>query len=293
MRRGVIRLHDVHVRYTMHIMQTLAGSSLEGGMGTKRQKTETSQKRNAAGKHPSDRAVQDAKQARVLHTASPETLSKRKDQLLASSSRRRSGGAAVKEPDPATGLDASVRNLFTRRVYEWTRSLAETAPAEVLAEALARPSARGSILHVLDRVPPGEEKSEVEILREKALQRGLAVREELTREAGGLKPTQWVAAHLNVRRQSVDRYRKEGRLLAWETPQGFVFPMCQFDAAGILPGLDEVLKEMGGIAFWEALAGLVTPTPTLGGKSVLDALRTGRTEDREKVLEVAHAYANE
>lgn len=262
-------------------------------MSTKRQKTGPSKKRSGEGKHSPDVAAKGATKTRVLRTTSPETLGRRKNKVVASGSRPRRGGAAVMETDLATGQDSSVRNLFARRVYEWTRSLAETAPAEVLAEALARPSARGSILHVLDRVPPGEEKSEAEILREKALQRGLAVREELTREAGGLKPTQWVAEHLKVRRQSVDRYRKEARLLAWETPQGFVFPMCQFDATGIVPGLDEVLKEMEGIGFWEALAGLVTPTPTLGGKSVLDALRTGQTDDRQKVLEVAHAYASE
>lgn len=200
----------------------------------------------------------------------------------------------ARDPETRAEADRSLRSVFKRRVQSWMESLAQNAPSEVLADALAHPTTRGSILYVLDAVPPNEEKSEGDVLREKALQRALLVREELVREAGGLQPTQWVAERLGVRRQSVDRYRTAGKLLAWSTPQGHVFPACQLDANGIVPGLDEVLKEMRSMTFWEVLAGLVTPTPSLGGRSVLEALRTvERPDERRKIREVAHAYATE
>lgn len=195
---------------------------------------------------------------------------------------------------PTALTEPSVRAIFLRRMRAWTRDLARTAPASVLADALARPSARGAIVHVLNEVNPSADESEATRLRERAAQRALAIREQLRDEAGGFYDTAWVSNHLGVRRQSVDKRRKEGSLLALESVQGFEFPACQFTADGTVPGLKEVLKAIGTRNFWETLAGLVTPAPALDGRSVLQALEAAPTDDeRRRIISIARSYRDE
>ncbi|CAA9347723.1 MAG: hypothetical protein AVDCRST_MAG68-4039 [uncultured Gemmatimonadetes bacterium] len=192
----------------------------------------------------------------------------------------------------APSSERSIRADFLRRMRALTRDLARNAPSKVLADALSRPSARGAITHVLGEVEPTAEELEVARLRERAMERGLAMRERLREDAGGFLDTAQVAARLGVRRQSVDKRRKEGGLLALETPQGhFLFPACQLTSDGTIPGLKEVLAVMKGGGFWETLAGLVTPAPALAGRSILQALQQCRgDEERRRIVELAGAY---
>jgi hypothetical protein len=185
-----------------------------------------------------------------------------------------------------------VRAIFLRRMRRWTRDLARSAPSSVLADALSQPSARGTMVHLLSVFAPFDEDTEAQRLRERAMERGLLVQEQLREAAGGLRSTAWVANHLKVRRQSIDKRRREGRLLALNTPSGYVFPGCQFAAEGTVPGLENVLDVLSGGGFWETIAALVTPAPSLGGKSIIEGLQTARTSDERKgVISVAHAYA--
>lgn len=188
--------------------------------------------------------------------------------------------------------DASVRAIFLRRMRRWTRDLARSAPSSVLADALSQPSARGTMVHLLSVFAPSDEHTEAQRLRERALERALVVQEELREAAGGFRSTAWVAAHLKLRWQSIDKRRREGRLLALSTPSGYVFPGCQFTSQGTVPGLEKVLDALCGGGFWETLAGLVPPAPALDGKSVIQALQTARTpEERQLAVAVARAYA--
>jgi hypothetical protein len=164
----------------------------------------------------------------------------------------------------------------------------------VLADALARPSARGSIVHVLNEVSPSAEESEATRLRERAVQRALAVREQLREEAGGFYDTAQVASLLGIRRQAVDKRRKEGSLLALESSQGFEFPACQFTAGGAIPGLRDALHALETGNFWETLAGFLTPAPALGGRNVIRALEAARNEDeRRHIINIARSYRDE
>lgn len=212
---------------------------------------------------------------------------------------RRTGGKSLTHgrarPDLKQGSAAerAIRADFLRRMRTLSRDLARTAPSGVLADALSRPSARGAITHVLREVEPSSEEMEVARLRERAMERGLAMRERLREDAGGFLDTARVAGLLGVRRQSVDKRRKEGGLLALETPQGFVFPACQFTLTDVIPGLKDVLAAMTGGSFWETLAGLVTPSPALGGRSILQALERCRGDgERRKIVEIAEAYTS-
>jgi hypothetical protein len=197
------------------------------------------------------------------------------------------GTAAVEDND------SSVRAIFLRRMRRWTRDLARSAPSSLLADALSQPSARGTMVHLLSVFAPSAEETEAQQLRERALERTLVVQEEVREAAGGFRSTAWVADHLKIRRQSVDKRRKEGRLLAQETPAGYVFPACQFSAEGTVPGLDEVLDALAAGSFWETLAALVTPSPALEGRTVIESLQTARSlDDRQRVVAVARAYAS-
>jgi hypothetical protein len=277
-------LHKVHQKYIMHFMQ-LAIRSYGGSMSTKdTEANATANRARTQGRGP--RRGSQTK-LRVKKTgSSPVKLNK------SATGRREKHQRVVAQG--SNNLASNVREIFIRRTHAWARSLADIVPTEVLAEALERPSARGSILHVLSTVPADAEKSEAEALRERALERAVLVREQLREEAGGFHPTSWVAEHLGVTRQSVDRYRKEGTLLAVEAPQGHRFPACQFTADGIVPGLKDVLATMHEGSFWETLAGLVTPSPLLGGKSVIEALQTAQApKERAQITEVARAYSEE
>ena len=190
--------------------------------------------------------------------------------------------------------EITVRAIFLRRMRKWMRHLAASAPPSVLADALSQPSARSTMVHVLNQVGPSAEETEIQRLRARALERGLMIREQIRQDAGGFHSTAWVADHLKIRRQSVDKRRREGALLALETPRGFEFPACQFTPDGTVPGLEDALEAMDGIGFWETLAGLVTPSPALGGRTVIEALQSARGDaERSAVVEVARAYANE
>lgn len=198
----------------------------------------------------------------------------------------RNGGQEMSEP--------SVRAIFLRRIRRWTRDLARNAPSSVLADALSQTSARGTMVHVLSVLAPSAEESEAQLLRDRALERATLVQEQLREAAGGFQTTAWVAEHLGIRRQSVDKRRREGKLLALDTPTGYAFPACQFTAGGTLPALEDVLDAMHGGRFWETVAGLVTPAPALEGRSVVAALQTARTaEERQRIISIARAYAAE
>lgn len=189
--------------------------------------------------------------------------------------------------------ERSIRADFLRRMRALSRDLARSAPPGVLADALRRPSARGAITHVLSEVGPSPEELEIARLRERAMERGLALRERLREEAGGFLDTAQVVERLGVRRQSVDKRRKEGGLLALETPQGYMFPACQFTVDGVVPGLKDALGAMQGGSFWEVLAALVTPAPSLEGRTVLQALEQAQgDEERRRIREVVESYAN-
>jgi len=205
-------------------------------------------------------------------------------------SRSTGRGTAIAAGEPG---DRTLRAVFLRRMRAWTRDLARGAPADALADALAQPSARGTMVHLLTAVPPTSEESEAVRLRGRALERALAVREQLRDEAGGFHATAWVADHLKVSRQSVDKRRREGKLLAIETAHGYDFPACQFTADGVVPGLDEVLGVSAGGGFWETLAGLVTPAPALDDRSILRWLGESDTpERRREAVAAMQAYAH-
>lgn len=204
-------------------------------------------------------------------------------------SRSTHAGRFVVLDAKSAALDAeapSLRTAFYRRLRSWAEDVARSAPEEVLADALASPSVRAGLVKLLTDTSAETDDSPATRLREKALARGLAAKETLRELAGGFRPTGWVAEHLGISRQAVDKRRKAGKLLAVEAADGtFAYPMCQFTSDGVVPGLEDALAALQVESPWERLSALVNPSPALGGRSVLSVLETGRSEKvREQAL---------
>lgn len=98
---------------------------------------------------------------------------------------------------------------------------------------------------------------------------------ELLEDAGGGLTAQEVATIRNVSRQSVERARRQDRLLAVPLGAGnWRFPALQFgDDGQPLPGLETVLKAFQVKDPWMRLAELVAPDPELANRSILSVLR--------------------
>ena len=198
-------------------------------------------------------------------------------------------GSALRQIDLR---EATVRAAFLRRVRNWAREVAQTAPESVLADALANPTVRGGLVKLLTEVGAGAEVSPATRLREEALARGLAAQEELRERSGGFRPTAWVGEHLKISRQAVDKRRKAGKLLAFAAADGtYEYPFCQFTSDGVVPGLEEALAAFAVESPWERLAALVNPSPALSGRSVIEVLRSARgPEERERAIAVARDF---
>ena len=119
----------------------------------------------------------------------------------------------------------------------------------------------------------------------RALNRGMAKREELKREEGGSLSAEQAARRLGMSKTAViDRYRK-GVLLGWrESRQKAIrFPVWQFgDDKTVLRGLEEVLRVLNAVDSlddWGRIGFFLSPRASRGGKRPLDLLREGRIEE--------------
>jgi hypothetical protein len=99
-----------------------------------------------------------------------------------------------------------------------------------------------------------------------------------------------VNEHLGISRQAIDKRRKAGKLLAFETARGYEFALTQFTAGGVVPDLDGTLALMGDVGPWEPLSALVNPSPALSGRAVIEGLRDPTDPEREKALAVVRDF---
>jgi hypothetical protein len=88
------------------------------------------------------------------------------------------------------------------------------------------------------------------------------------------------AALIGRSRQSIERLRRAGRLLALRAGSQWRYPRWQFEpdaSGGVLPGLEEVVRNLqlspAGAAFW-----LLQPAERLGGVPPIELLRRHRPE---------------
>lgn len=178
--------------------------------------------------------------------------------------------------------------FFMHRVTELAAHVRRKVSDEVLRRAARAGSDLEALVVALMASPS--------LLQDDPLQaaqvRGLALRGQLEREAGGFLSTQQVAHLLGMSVPAVHKRLKARRLLAVEREKrGLALPSFQFTSEGeVLPGLPEVLAVLaeGGSEGWAAVHFLLTENARLESAVPAAVLREGGQVDA--VLRAARAW---
>lgn len=121
--------------------------------------------------------------------------------------------------------------------------------------------------------------------------RGLKMKEELLKKAGGALDADEVAPLLHLTRQAVYKRRKARKLLAIQFgKRGFLYPAFQFEGALA----DSVVRVLGQldpcIRDWNLLTFFLNGNSYLDGASPIEALRQAAVDE---VLRAAQAYGSQ
>ena len=89
----------------------------------------------------------------------------------------------------------------------------------------------------------------------------------------------------------MDKRRGRRALLAVPNGSGeYVYPACQFTPDGVIAGLEEVLRAFQIQNPWTQFSVLLAPAPALGGKTILEALKSGVVE---KPVTIARSFGEQ
>jgi hypothetical protein len=196
--------------------------------------------------------------------------------------------ASSMEKPPA---DNALAQTFLKRSVKMLERMSYAASLDALKAALASPTDMGGVASLLsDLAPLGVDLSAVDPFVE-AMARGAAVKGELLVSAGGALTSSQVATVLGITRQAVDKRRNRRALLAVPNGSGeYLYPACQFTSDGVICGLEDVLQTFQIQSPWTQLSALMAPAPALGGKTILEALKSGHAE---KALSLAASFGEQ
>jgi hypothetical protein len=184
--------------------------------------------------------------------------------------------------------DRADRAAFLARALN---GLADVVPAlgvRTLEDAVRAPSDYEALLEAVNG-PEVATAWQVNDRLAAARKRAVEIKRQLLEAEGGAMPVTEVARHLGISKQAVDKRRRVRKLLALETPRGFLYPAWQFADDGVLPGLEEVLAALEGTP-WEQASWFLTGDSHLSDRKPLDVLRRG---DAQQVLRAARAYGEQ
>jgi hypothetical protein len=118
--------------------------------------------------------------------------------------------------------------------------------------------------------------------------RGMKVKQELLHSDGSSLKSEEVAQLLGISRQAVDKRRSKGQLLAVSLgKRGYFYPLWQFQAGKILPGLSLVLATLANFDAWTQLMFMKTGDIRLNNYTPLECLIAG---DVDGVVAAARCY---
>jgi hypothetical protein len=180
---------------------------------------------------------------------------------------------------PTDNARQALAQAFLRRSVKMLERVSSSASSEALKSALSSPTDVGGVASLLsDLAPLGVDLSAVDPFME-AMARGAAIKQELLVSGGGSLTSGQVAKALGITRQAVDKRRNRRALLAVPNGSGeYVYPVCQFTSDGVIPGLEEVLRAFQVRSPWTQLSVLLASAPALGGKTILEVLKSGLIE---------------
>jgi len=180
---------------------------------------------------------------------------------------------------PADSARQALAQAFLKRSVKMLERVSSSASSEALKSALSSPTDVGGVASLLsDLAPLGVDLSAVDPFME-AMARGAAIKQELLTSGGGGLTSSQVSSVLGITRQAVDKRRGRRALLAVPNGSGeYVYPACQFTSDGVITGLEEVLRAFQIRSPWTQLSVLLASAPALGGKTILEALKSGVIE---------------
>ena len=191
----------------------------------------------------------------------------------------------------ADGARQALAQAFLKRSVKMLERVSSSASSEALKSALSSPTDVGGVASLLsDLAPLGVDLSAVDPFLE-AMARGAAIKRELLTNGGGGLTSSQVSSALGITRQAVDKRRNRRALLAVPNGSGdYVYPACQFTSDGVIAGLEEVLRAFQIRSPWTQLSMLLASAPALGGKTMLEALKSGAIE---RVIAIAASFGEQ
>jgi hypothetical protein len=191
----------------------------------------------------------------------------------------------------ADGARQALAQAFLKRSVKMLERVSSSASSEALKSAPSSPTDVGGVASLLsDLAPLGVDLSAVDPFLE-AMARGAAIKRELLTGGGGGLTSSQVARALSITRQAVDKRRSRRALLAVPNGSGeYVYPACQFTSDGVINGLEEVLRAFRIRSPWTQLSVLLASAPALGGKTLLEALKSGALE---KAIAIAASFGEQ
>ena len=155
--------------------------------------------------------------------------------------------------------------------------LSKKTPLERIVEVLTTPEA-------LSTLAPDDPLAAARL-------KGVMVKSQLLYEDGQPLTSEQVGSLLGITRQAVDKRRKKGQLLGITLGRrGYLYPVWQFDKGQVLPGLEQVLKELNEDDPWTRLMFFKTGDIRLDGDTPLQRLGAG---DVEQVVLAASCYGEQ
>jgi hypothetical protein len=192
---------------------------------------------------------------------------------------------------PADSARQALAQAFLKRSVKMLERVSWSASSDALKSALSSPTDVGGVASLLsDLAPLGVDLSAVDPFME-AMARGAAIKQELLTSGGGGLTSSQVSSALGITRQAVDKRRNRRALLAVPNGSGeYVYPACQFTSDGVIAGLEEVLRAFQIRSPWTQLSMLLASAPALGGKTMLEALKSGAIE---RVIAIAASFGEQ
>ncbi len=202
---------------------------------------------------------------------------------------------AVSQPDVTdlAGIAAVLQQAVTRVSSLRARTIAR-------GEITVSPERMRLYFPTPSEEPSADELREADERWQEALERGRRYRSEALEQAGPLLTPAETARRLGVSPVTVNKWRRQGKLLGLRfDDHQYLYPLFQFAASplqgerGVLRHLDDALHALGERTAWEKALFLRAAHPRLGGETPVDVLRRDpSTEDLDRLYLLAR-YAGE
>jgi hypothetical protein len=168
---------------------------------------------------------------------------------------------------------------FYTRVLRAVRRLEDDLTDAVIDEATSAPTDPLVMLEAVSSAPWVSELASEDPLVAAKL-RGLNLRPQMLRTAGGALTSEKVAEVLNISRQAVEKRRVSNQLLALtQGRRGYSYPGFQFEEGKTLKSLENVLHKLKALDPWMQLDFFTRPNERLGGNTPIETLQAGRVDE--------------